>query len=142
MTDYFAYGSNMSVSQMMRRCPQSSLSGNATLAGHDFLINGKGHATIIARTETTVFGLLWTLTDSDIRSLDDYEGIAVGYYVKERKAVRFNGQQVMALVYVATDANPGIPELPYLQGIVEAATAHRLPADYVKKLATWRPVSA
>ncbi|TRZ97472.1 MAG: gamma-glutamylcyclotransferase [Rhodocyclaceae bacterium] len=137
MTDYFAYGSNMSESQMMRRCPQASLSGKATLAGHDFLINGSGFATIVPEAQTTTFGILWTLSDSDILSLDEYEGIDAGHYVKERRAVLFNGQTVMAMVYIATDSNPGVPERSYLESIVDAASAHRLPPDYVRRLAEW-----
>jgi gamma-glutamylcyclotransferase (GGCT)/AIG2-like uncharacterized protein YtfP len=139
MTTYFAYGSNMSVSQMARRCPSAACRGNASLADHDFLINDRGFATIVPKAQSTVYGILWTLSESHIVSLDEYEGIEVGHYRKEQIAVCFNGQTVVAMVYVATDSNPGIPEASYIECIVDAATAHGLTLDYIGRLAKWLP---
>ena len=141
MTTYFAYGSNMSVSQMARRCPSAACLGNASLAGYDFLINQRGFGSIVPDARSTVHGLLWTLSDPDIASLDVYEGIAVGHYRKERLAVSFNGETVVAMVYVATDANPGIPEPAYIELIVAAAAARGFSTDYVRRLAKWLPPS-
>jgi gamma-glutamylcyclotransferase (GGCT)/AIG2-like uncharacterized protein YtfP len=139
MTTYFAYGSNMNVSQMARRCPSAACRGNACLAGHDFLINQRGFGTIVPDSQSTVHGLLWTLSDPDIASLDEYEGIAVGYYRKEHLAVSFAGETIVAMIYVATDSSPGIPEPAYIELIVAAATARGLSTDYVRRLAKWLP---
>jgi gamma-glutamylcyclotransferase (GGCT)/AIG2-like uncharacterized protein YtfP len=138
---YFAYGSNMSISQMARRCPSAACHGNASLPGHDFLINCRGFGTIVPDPQSTVHGLLWTLSDPDIASLDEYEGIAVGHYRKERLAVSFSGETIVAMVYIATDPNPGIPEPAYIELIVEAATACGFSADYLGRLAKWLPPS-
>ena len=138
MTVYFAYGSNMSLSQMARRCPGAVCRGNASLAGYDFLINCRGFGTIIPDPQATVHGLLWTLTDPDIASLDVYEGIAVGHYRKEHLAANFGGEEVVAMIYIATDPSPGVPESAYIERIVEAATARGFPADYVRRLAKWQ----
>ena len=139
MTTYFAYGSNMSVAQMATRCPSAACRGNASLAGHDFLINCRGFGTIVPDAQSTVHGLLWTLTDPDIASLDEYEGIAVGHYRKEHFAVSFSGQTVLAMLYVATDPSPGIPEPAYIELIVAAATTRGFSTDYVRRLAKWLP---
>jgi len=139
MTAYFAYGSNMSVLQMMTRCPLADCRGNASLADHDFLINQRGFATIVPKAQSTVYGILWTLSESHIASLDEYEGIAIGHYRKQQIAVSFNGQTVAAMVYVATDSNPGIAEAAYIEGIVGAATAQGLTSDYVRRLSAWLP---
>ncbi|KAJ2894971.1 hypothetical protein MKZ38_007060 [Zalerion maritima] len=44
---YFAYGSNMSLSQMRRRCPQNSYIGVGTLHGYTWQINDRGYANVI-----------------------------------------------------------------------------------------------
>lgn len=46
MQSYFAYGSNLNVTQMARRCPDATDPRPATLADHDWLINERGVATV------------------------------------------------------------------------------------------------
>ena len=43
---YFAYGSNLCVRQMARRCPGAINPRPAMLADHDWLINERGVATV------------------------------------------------------------------------------------------------
>ena len=46
MQPYFAYGSNLDVTQMTRRCPDASDPRPAALADHGWLINERGVATV------------------------------------------------------------------------------------------------
>lgn len=55
---YFAYGSNMNSAQMETRCPDAKRIGVAELLNHDFIVNGRGVATIVPSTGK-VFGVLW-----------------------------------------------------------------------------------
>ncbi|EUA50848.1 hypothetical protein I552_1788 [Mycobacterium xenopi 3993] len=43
---YFAYGSNLCVRQMSRRCPDAAEPRPAMLADHEWLINQRGVATV------------------------------------------------------------------------------------------------
>lgn len=78
---YIAYGSNMSVEQMSRRCPDAELVGTAELPGWRLLF--KGCATIEERDGYSVPVLVWRISDKDEASLDRYEGYPNFYYKKD-----------------------------------------------------------
>lgn len=135
---YFAYGSNMDEEQMYRRCVSPGLVGLATLPGWRFRINSRGVATVVPEDGSTVYGVLWLIDESDEASLDRYEGVDAGYYVKRTETVYGEGEVAReALLYVATDDEPGSPWPGYLEWIVAAARRHGLPARYIEELQGW-----
>ncbi|KAJ5210222.1 hypothetical protein N7491_010029 [Penicillium cf. griseofulvum] len=87
---YFAFGSNMSLTQMAERCPGSTFIGKATLRGYKWQINQRHVANIVKVTEDVssgpadqgdvVEGLVFSITDKDRRTLDRKEGIKLGVY--------------------------------------------------------------
>src|SRR6476646_280590 len=76
---YFAYGSNLCVNQMSRRCPNAADPRPATLADHDWLINERGVATVEPFDGSQVHGVVWQLDDHDLATLDRAEGVPVRY---------------------------------------------------------------
>lgn len=137
-TLYFAYGSNLDVAQMRRRCPQAQLLGPATLWGWRFRIGGSGYATVVPESGAVVYGVLWQLTVVDEARLDAYEGVEEGIYRKASLAVEHGfavPEQVM--VYLATDGQPGTPVPNYLGPIVTSARAHGFPENYLEELQGW-----
>lgn len=136
---YFAYGSNMDLTAMKARCPASQPLGPARLPRHRFLINSDGYATVVRDPRGTVHGLLWDLALSDIGPLDRYEGLDRGLYVKLQQPVITAQGPRRALVYIARSSVPGVPKPGYLEGVVEAARAVGLPADYIARLMPSRP---
>ena len=80
---YFAYGSNLQLSQMRKRCPESRYMGVAYLHGYKFQINQRGYANIIPSPDDVVAGLCYLLSAEDERRLDVNEGVAFGAYEKE-----------------------------------------------------------
>jgi gamma-glutamylcyclotransferase (GGCT)/AIG2-like uncharacterized protein YtfP len=134
---YFAYGSNMDVEQMGRRCPDARLVGTARLPGYRFRVNGYGVATIVPEGGAVVHGVLWELTEEDERELDEYEGVP-DYYLKDVLGViDGSGQPLEAMVYIARDSEPAAPRRGYMERIVRAARHHGLPVEYVEELASW-----
>ncbi|WP_322354106.1 gamma-glutamylcyclotransferase family protein [Paratractidigestivibacter sp.] len=85
---YFAYGSNMDVEQMTRRCPSALFTGAAVLKGWEFAIDAGGFATIV-EGEGSVEGALWMLSAADELALDHYEGVEGGSY--EKRHVKVDG---------------------------------------------------
>jgi gamma-glutamylcyclotransferase (GGCT)/AIG2-like uncharacterized protein YtfP len=79
---YFAYGSNMDGGQMRRRCPDANCVGVGMIPGWKFRINTRGVATIVPDDESTVYGIVWSLSKADEQSLDRYEGVSLGLYSK------------------------------------------------------------
>lgn len=132
---YFAYGSNMDVSQMEHRCPGAVSRGVGTLADHRFVINRRGVATLVPHPGGLVHGLLWALTPDHVASLDHYEGVSDGRYIQDYVEVQSREDgPASALVYLATDAIAGKPRPGYLETVVRAARELQLPAEYIADL--------
>ena len=123
---YFAYGSNLSVGQMVKRCPAAVRGEVAALPGWRFVINRRGVATIVPDREAQVMGLLWDLTPACEMALDGYEGVAKGHY--EKRSLAVGGTPT--LVYIATESAPGAPRDAYLEGILAAARALGMAPPY------------
>lgn len=85
---YFAYGSNLWLDQMRRRCPDSKLLGVGVLRGWKWIISERGYANIIPSTGDSVYGLVWDLSEADEATLDIYENVPVAYE-KEYKPVEY-----------------------------------------------------
>jgi hypothetical protein len=82
-TLYFAYGSNLCLAQMAKRCPNSIFKGKATLDSYRWQINERGVANVIeAGSGHSVEGLLYSISPKDQRTLDRNEGVAKGFYQK------------------------------------------------------------
>lgn len=87
---YFAYGSNLHLTQMATRCPASAFVGKGVLHGWKWHINERGYANVVKSSSSStdrVEGLLYTITPSDEARLDLSEGVAFGCYEKEMLSV-------------------------------------------------------
>ncbi|KAI5807191.1 hypothetical protein EDC01DRAFT_608786 [Geopyxis carbonaria] len=115
MKTYFAYGSNLWLPQMARRCPESLYIGRAVLAGYRIHINERGYANIVADATETVEGLCFLLSTDDEAALDESEGVSMLCYAKTELQVHlfqappnFHRRRVAELIqdvcYLATDA--------------------------------------
>lgn len=84
---YFAYGSNMNISQTQQRCPDITGIGRFQLDGFRLVFNY--HADIIPAVGCTVHGGLWQITPNHESSLDRYEGYPSYYDKHYRDDVMF-----------------------------------------------------
>ncbi len=133
MKRYFAYGSNLSHAQMVKRCPQCEVLGPAVLTGYRWYITKRGYASLLPSTRDRVFGLVYSISDTDEVALDHYEGIAVGAYGKSEVAVRFKGEDMSCMLYVDPNTEEGRPKKRYAAEIRKGIKDAKLPADYVKR---------
>jgi phage replication-related protein YjqB (UPF0714/DUF867 family) len=137
---YFAYGSNLSVTQMAQRCPDAVDPRPATLADHDWLINERGVATVEPFDGGEVHGILWQVSDDDLATLDRAEGVPVRYR-RDRLKVDTDGGPVEAWVYIDHRVEPGAAREGYLERVIAAAGHHGFPARWVEFLHRWDPVN-
>ena len=137
---YFAYGSNLDVAQMARRCPDAANPRPATLADHDWLINERGVATVEPFDGSQVHGVLWQVSDTDLATLDSAEGVPVRYR-RDRLVVHTDDGPTDAWVYVDHRVEPGAPRPGYLERIIDGATHHSLPPNWLEFLKRWDPVN-
>lgn len=76
---YFAYGSNLWLQQMDRRCPASTYKGLARLSDWRWIINTRGYANVIPSHGDEVWGMIYALPPPDEASLDVNEGVPFSY---------------------------------------------------------------
>lgn len=137
---YFAYGSNMESRRFKRRCPHSQVLGRARLPGHrlDFTRYSTGFkggvADIVPEADSQVWGVLSHVEESDLASLDEYEGVPVGYRREWVTVLDDSGQEHPAVTYVANRTGRFTPSRTYLDIILRGAREHGLPPDYVRRL--------
>ncbi|KAG6007351.1 hypothetical protein E4U21_006055 [Claviceps maximensis] len=84
---YFAYGSNLHMKQMQRRCPNSKYVGFGRLADFRWQINERGFANVVAAKGHWVDGLVYEIDDTDEHKLDISEGVSKGAYEKKHMPV-------------------------------------------------------
>lgn len=117
--------------QMEERCPGAHPVGVAGLAGHRFLINERGVATVVPEAANEVLGVLWAVSDAHIDALDGFEGLVKGNYVRESVWVTARDTQVESWIYVACHSQPSSPRPGYLERVIDGATHFGLDASYV-----------
>lgn len=113
MKYYLAYGSNLSVAQMLRRCPDAVYVGTAVLKGMQLLFKGSGsYLTIESKRGRKVPVLVWKVSDADEKALDVYEGFP-RFYRKEKVVVEVQSltdgavmDEVEAFVYIMDEGRP------------------------------------
>ena len=76
---YFAFGSNLHLGQMAKRCPESRYVGVAILHGWRFQINNRGFANVVPSPGDHVEGLVYRLNRTDEANLDRNEGVPTAY---------------------------------------------------------------
>ena len=134
---YFAYGSNMARAAMARRCPGARAVGPAMLDGYDFFVGVDGWGSVKRKPGAVVHGVLWTLTPRDMAALHAYELLHQGLYDVRTLPVRVGGKRVRAMIYLLRRRAQGRPKPGYVEMIVAAARAWKLPERYIRSVERW-----
>lgn len=118
---YVAYGSNLNLEQMSRRCPTAQVVGATTLHNWKLMFRGGSHSAV-ATIEREVGGkvpvLVWKIQSQDELSLDHYEGWPY-LYRKETLRLTVDGYRIYAMAYIMNERNRpyGTPSDYYLDTI-------------------------
>lgn len=119
---YIAYGSNLNLGQMSKRCPTAKVVGSSVIQDYSLVFRGSrtgSYATIEPNQGSQVPVLLWEVSPQDERNLDFYEGYPQ-FYQKETMALPLGSTQVNAMVYVMPDHHQlGMPSQRYINIIEE-----------------------
>ncbi|MBI1372999.1 MAG: gamma-glutamylcyclotransferase [Phycisphaera sp.] len=146
-TLYFAYGSNLSLAQMARRCPASRAVGGAILRGHRLVFPRRytswqgGVAGLEPSDAHHVEGAVYELTDACLATLDEYEGIDEGHYTRGRVRVELrDGRVIEVMTYIANyeDGAPFQPSDRYIDVILEGCRDHGLSAAWAAMIEALR----
>jgi len=137
---YFAYASNMSRAQMKQRAGDWQEEKLARLENYELNFDkiargGTGTGNIVLGEGKVVHGVLYRLSEQQMRALDRFESVPEHYRRIEVNVVDAEGNKVAAQAYLARKVRKGLkPDRAYLQRIIEGAEEHNLPADYVEQL--------
>jgi gamma-glutamylcyclotransferase (GGCT)/AIG2-like uncharacterized protein YtfP len=115
---YLAYGSNLNLNQMRRRCPNARKVGSFLLKGYE--LEFRYYLTINKNQNAEVPLGIFEIDEKDELSLDRYEGYPT-HYRKEYLEVELNGKPIKALVYIMNEDIRGvmIPDIFYLRVCLE-----------------------
>jgi gamma-glutamylcyclotransferase (GGCT)/AIG2-like uncharacterized protein YtfP len=133
---YFAYGANMDVAAMAKRCPSSKPIGLARLPRHRWIISTDGYANVVRDSRRDVHGMLWELALSDVPTLDRFEDVPRLYRKVNQPVISTAGIR-RALVYVGRSSDPGRPRPGYLEDVMRAAESAALPAVAIAAMRTF-----
>lgn len=100
MTDeiyYLAYGSNLCVKDMKKRCERAEKIGGMMLK--DYELEFRTYLTVKKSIGKEVPIGIWKVSRSDIENLDMYEAYPI-LYRKEYFPVQINGRKEDALIYI------------------------------------------
>ncbi len=137
---YFAYASNMNRAQVKQRVGEPGEEKVARLENYELNFDkiargGTGTANIASAEGKVVYGVLYRVSESQLKTFDRFEGVPDHYRRSEVKVVDEQGNQTGAQVYLARKVRKGLkPDRFYLQRIVQGAEEHNLPADYIEAL--------
>ena len=120
---YIAYGSNMNMEQMLRRCPDAEPIGTTKIKGFQLLFKGSrtgAYLTIEKAEGEHVPAAVWETTAEDEASLDRYEGCPEFYYKTEmditvKEMVSGRKWKARAYVYIMHEEREiGMPSESYI----------------------------
>ncbi len=137
---YFAYASNMYREQVRQRAGEPKEEKIARLDGYELNFDkiargGTGTANITLAPGKLVWGVLYRLSEQQLKALDRFEGVPEHYRRSEVTVIEGKGGKVAAQAYIARKVRKGLkPDRQYLQRIVQGAEEHGLPEDYIKQL--------
>lgn len=128
---YWAYGSNLHIESMRKRCPGAQPFGPLTLEGR---LVFRVYADVVYANGLWVPGGLWWITYAHERALDRYEGVAGGHYARHHLTLAVDGVEQRCLYYRMVDQR-GLapPSAHYLDVVVEGYRDFGLDLDVLSR---------
>mgnify|MGYP003324928366 CR=1 FL=1 len=127
---YFAYGSNLNLFQMKRRCKDSVFLKKYELKGYKLNFRSKYRAADIEKSKNSIVpGALFEISKSDEKKLDVYEDFPILY---KKYYFLYEGKKVMT--YTMTKKTPfRFPTERYLNVIKHGYKDCKLNMKYLEK---------
>jgi cation transport regulator ChaC len=145
MVYYFAYGSNMSLEQMKKRCGNLwKKVGIGYVEGYELVFDGDSDgwrgptADMVENPNEKVWGVLFEFPSFDdlTNCLDKYEGYPYSYTRKEFEVfLPEMGKNIKAIAYVRPEPKErGKPPRSYIETILKGAIENGLPNEWIEHL--------
>lgn len=133
---YLAYGSNLNLSQMAKRCPNAKAIGTSIMKGWRLRFRGE-HEAAVATVEPSKAGevpiIVWEITTACEAALDRYEGYP-SLYRKGTLRVELNGKPIQGMIYILNEGQPlSQPSCYYYSVILDGYKAQGFDVGILKK---------
>ena len=125
---YLAYGSNINLEQMAKRCPNSKVIGTAMIP--DYELKFRGVATIVPKKGAEVPVLMWEIDQQDELNLNSYEGFP-RLYRKEIFEMEVNGKIREGMAYLMNYKGIAPPTAQYYNGIKKGYEDNGMDTKYL-----------
>ena len=125
---YLAYGSNINLEQMAKRCPNSKVIGTAMIP--DYELEFRGVATIVPKKGAEVPVLMWEIDQQDELNLNSYEGFP-RLYRKEIFEMEVNGKMREGMAYLMNYKGIAPPTSQYYNGIKKGYEDNGMDTKYL-----------
>lgn len=131
---YVAYGSNLNIRQMSKRCPDATVWATGWLRNWKLVYRRSGsgaYASIIRSKGHSVPIVLWSISPKDEKKLDRYEGYP-RFYGKQNVFVETTRGKKKGMVYIMNRyAVPGVPSQHYINTVEEGYADNGLDLAYL-----------
>ena len=138
---YFAYGSNMSEERIRENCKNPKFVDIGYIKDYKFVYDGYSIrwggavANIIPKKGEIVWGVIYEISEDDLKALDRQEGYPKTYDRKEITVFCVNKNiEIKAYVYLREGEPAGKPAKEYVDTCVKGAKEHGIPEDYIKNV--------
>lgn len=134
---YIAYGSNLNLAQMARRCPTAEVVGTTFLRNWRLRFRGEPRravATIERQKRCRVPVLVWRLGPGDEQALDAYEGFPY-LYRKQTLRITLGGERVRAFTYIMNESRHPYnkPSVAYLSIVREGYREAKFDTGFLRR---------
>ncbi|KAM6899286.1 gamma-glutamylcyclotransferase a [Xenentodon cancila] len=141
---YFAFGSNLLKERLQLSNPTAIFFSTGRLK--DYKLNfglwkehvesawHGGVATIEFSPGAEVWGVIWTLSEENLTSLDKQEGVGLGQYSPLEVSVESDQGKMLCRTYQMNNFHACPPSPQYKEVMCLGAEQNGLPVDYLKRL--------
>nr|XP_020462570.1 gamma-glutamylcyclotransferase [Monopterus albus] len=141
---YFAFGSNLLKERLQLANPSATFYTTGRLKDYELNFGlwekhvdnawHGGVATIEYCPGAEVWGVVWTLRNENLTSLDNQEGVNTGNYSPLEVSVETDKGMILCRTYQMNNFHPCPPSPQYKQVVCLGAEQNELPLEYLKKL--------
>lgn len=142
LSSYFGYGTLLGTEAMRDYCPSAEPVAVANYPGHQLEFRQysddpeRSGCHVNAADDLDMYGVVYSLTDEDMATLDDLSGVGNGWFRRIPITVTTDdGQEIATTTYELVAPGPHqTPPAPYRGLVRTGAHSAGLPAAYVARL--------
>lgn len=141
---YFAFGSNLLRQRIQYANPSAAFYSTGRLKDYELKFGfwadnvssdwHGGAATIECCPGAEVWGVIWTMRNQHLSTLDNQEGVSHGIYSPLEVSVETECGPVLCRTYKMNNFRPGLPSPQYKKVVCLGAEQNGIPEEYISKL--------